>query len=483
MRYRIVAVMMMAMTVLAASAKTVNPKNYGVTKTNDPAEVYRILKKVHTLAHDNGWDVSYKGVKKLNVEITADATPLPLTANTDFAGVTLTVTNKAKNIYLYELSDAFTALDITKEQFNNGSYLQRPELQTGTVLLFIEDTNPWVAHRQGYNGAAIRRDMVVIADGQPTNQVVYPYTSESSKPRFSYLRTDTRRKTVKNINMVRTADCTFITDLIQIAGQNNVSLTGISLSTPESTLYGDRAIMLTNSANISVSNVKIRGTYSATDKWGYGLALENVYNTSFTRLDCKCPWGVFGSNNVNRASLTDSDVNRFDIHCYGRDVRCERVTFRDLYNQFSSLYGYLEMTSCRFYNFTPILLEPSYFAYTPFKATFTDCYIDFGTALSAIVKVGNLDNMHADQRPELSRIYLPDVTLRNVLIIQPPQKSTCWIFSYSGKADFAQLPSIVVDRVTMSPAGSTLRVFNYPFDNRNRTPVRLSNSPTLQFVI
>ena len=79
---------------------------------------------------------------------------------------------------------------------------------------------------------------------------------------------------------------------------------------------------------------------------------------------------MFGNNNVNKAMLQNCDINRFDIHCYGKDVSFEKCSFVDFYNQFSSVYCELYFRSCTFTSFFPILMEYSYNAYTGFDLVF-----------------------------------------------------------------------------------------------------------------
>ena len=69
-------------------------------------------------------------------------------------------------------------------------------------------------------------------------------------------------------------------------------------------------------------------------KSGYAFSLNNVANFRAEKVVAKAPWGVFGGNNVNNTVLVDCEINRYDIHCYGKNVRADRCKFSDLYNQY-----------------------------------------------------------------------------------------------------------------------------------------------------
>ena len=76
---------------------------------------------------------------------------------------------------------------------------------------------------------------------------------------------------------------------------------------------------------------------------------------------------MFGNNNINTALIENSEINRFDIHCYGRDISFKDVVFVNLYNQFSSTFGTIRFDRCTFRHFTPVLYEASYNSYTVIK--------------------------------------------------------------------------------------------------------------------
>lgn len=118
--------------------------------------------------------------------------------------------------------------------------------------------------------------------------------------------------------------------------------------------------------------------------------MNNVWNSRFVGVKATAKWGAFGNNNVSRVELEGCDINRFYIHCYGRDVYCYHTVFRNGYNQFSSMMGDLVYEDCTFDDFVPVLFEQSYSAYTSFQLTMKDCKILVRKSAPYLVSAGNL---------------------------------------------------------------------------------------------
>ena len=219
----------------------------------------------------------------------------------------------------------------------------------------------------------------------------------------------------KNLKFVRTDKSKHKTFLLAVENQANVELSNIHIITPESNKNDDAAIQITNSAMVELNDITIEGTYSQKNKWGYGVKLDNIYDLRIDRMYARANWGVFGTNNINKATLRNCDINRFDIHCYGRDVRCYNCKFTDLYNQFSSVYGDVYFENCTFTNFIPMLIESSYNAYTPFDLTFKSCTFNLTASKNYLMTLSGLEAAH-NSRPELSRKALPNITIKNCTV-------------------------------------------------------------------
>lgn len=395
---------------------TINPRMYGLDDAHSGVERYYILQKCHQIAIESGLPVSYQGIKEIDIEIPPNAKSIPLTGTTDFSNTKIIVHNKEKDIYLFILTSKLTSTTILTNTTRAGDSFNKEDFYSKHILMVVRDKEPWVAIRKGYSNGASRADVLLMYDGVLLNSPVAPYNSVTSNPQYSYCEYDLKQKTFGNIRFERSPESTAITNLVRVENQVDILLHDISISTPQnSNLYGDHAISVINSAHLILDRIEINGTYSQKDKYGYGVSLDNVYDLQVRRMQSNAKWGIFGTNNVNGAILKDCDINRFDIHCYGRDVRCYNCNFIDLYNQFSSIYGEVYFEKCSFSNFTPALMESSYNAYTPFDLTFKHCTFNLDGKNNCILSLVSLEEEH-NSRPELSRKALPNITIKNCTV-------------------------------------------------------------------
>lgn len=424
-------VALLMLPVLAA-AKTVFPIHYGLKDAKTDVARYEVLLKTHQAAVENGWDVSYAGIGSIVIEIPRGAKSIPLTWNTDFGGVTLTVRNTQKKMTLFTLENGLTEVGVTKENIGKGRFKDVKALKKGTKLLVIQDETPWVKQRKGYNYGATRMDVMLLKCGKARNNVVASYSDTTSQPKCYYSDVTGQKVVIKNLRFIRTEDSKYITHLIGLKNLNDVTLKNISVTTPQGgELYGDVVFGMQNCTNVTMEDVTIEGTYSQGGKFGYGIQMNNVWNSRFVRVKAWGNWGVFGNNNVNHAVLEDCDINRFDIHCYGRDVYCYRTLFKNGYNQFSSLMGELVYEDCVFERFTPVLFEQSYAAYTPFELRIKHCKIKDATAL---ISAGNMGARPEGTRAELQNLSWPNIMMEDVEVRLPEGVSEWTLFKVNGKA-------------------------------------------------
>ena len=160
-----------------------------------------------------------------------------------------------------------------------------------------------------------------------------------------------------------------------------------------------------------------------------------------------CRWGLFGNNNINKVTLTDCDINRFDIHCYGKDVLCEKSTFRNLYNQFSSMAGEVVFNNCRFIKFVPVLIESSYNAYTLFDVKFQNCSIEVDPARPYLIDLGSIDFAKRN-RSELSKIQLPSLVINGMNILFDNKQERYLLYRLrTGHANIDQQLSIDINNL------------------------------------
>lgn len=417
MKYRhILALLFLVCRFVNVSAhETINPSAYGILEAKTGVDRYRCLLACHQDAIKKNVSISYAGINKLDIEIPSDAVSIPLPNEVDFAGIQLNVVNNQKSIFLFVSDEPTYSILVSQKSIDTGRFSDNHVLSSGSFLLILNDEKPWVENRKGYNYGATRRDVLVVSNGVAQNSVTYPYCNGNSIPKAAYAKIGAR-KMYKNLVFNRSVSSSKMTNLISVRNSYGVSLSCITLNTPQdNSLYGDAAIQIKNSADVKMKDITINGTYSQTGQYGYGINLDNVTMFTGECIYARARWGVFGTYNVNGTTLIDCDINRFDIHCYGKDVRCYNCHFSDLYNQFSSVFGDVYFEKCTFTNFTPVLIESSYNAYTPFDLTFKECTFNLSDKNNRILTLMSLEKAHSP-RPELSRKALPNIIIRNCTV-------------------------------------------------------------------
>ncbi len=448
-----------------SSNKTINPLQFGLNEAKTGEERYYVLYRTHKEAQRLGVGVTYEGIKEIDIVIPDKAKSIPITQFTDFAGVTLQVENKKKNIYLFSLSSVLKPVAITGKEIDSRDFSKNPVLKSGSKILVVTDDTPWVEKRKGHDYGATRKDIMFVKDGKSESNPVQSYCTSISSPNGCYRDVDESMKIViKNIKFNRTNTSTEKTNLFKVENQYNVELSNVVINTPEdSGLVGDKAICFLNCLNIRISDVSINGTYSLPNYFGYGISLNNVYDLSVTKLYARANWGVFGNNNVNKAHLTNCDINRFDIHCYGKDIMFENCNFVDLYNQFSSVYGLISFKNCVFSNFTPILMDSSYNAYTAFDISFEKCKFNFDKKHYSIVSLSGFVR-EKNPRLELKEKSLPNVTMISCCINASEGVDRCYVFNtktvknYEGY--FSHVSKVVIKDLSTNDESLELVVFS-----------------------
>lgn len=456
----LLAIILATLSVSCSTAKQaggqrsdITPFEYGLASAKTGIERYQAVLKAHTAALEAGVNVDYTGIDTIRLELPSKAVQIPLTSDNDFKGCVFIIKNKAKHIYLFKFVQESETIDIDKKIIDDGDFKNIKELKRNRSLLLVEDEKPWVQNRKGYAYGHTRKDILLIEDGIAQNKTVMPYNNDYSQPKCSYIPLNNEPLTIKNITIIRDQECTYVTHIFQISGCDDVRLSGVSIYTPENTLHGDHAISIENSTNVTFENVHIEGTYSQKDTFGYGISLNNVWNFKATRLYGKGGWGVFGNNNVNTATIEDSKINRFDVHCYGRDISFKNVEFFDLYNQYASVYGTILYDKCTFTDFIPVLNGGSYNSFVGHEVIMTDCTMNASPGKNVLFKFSRL-NEGPNTRHELSRKCLPNVKIKGLNVNLKDGADVFYLFwsSASGKSisGLEGISEILIEELTIN---------------------------------
>mgnify|MGYP000838214913 CR=1 FL=1 len=211
-----------------------------------------------------------------------------------------------------------------------------------------------------------------------------------------------------------------------------MSIENITSITPgNNKLYGDGIIGISNSTNIELKNIHINGSYSQKDKYGYGICLSGVSNITIKRISGKAPWGIFYVDNSQNVLVDDCDINRFDLHCYGKDFTIKKSTFSGRPNAYASFYGTLIYDNCTFNDSDPIGLRQDYNANTPFDAIFNNCTFNFTQNANCILRINGLSS-EMNSRKELHNKCLPNLHINNCEV-NFSKDTYRWFIAVTGK--------------------------------------------------
>ena len=398
----------------------VSPLDYGLREATSGMGRYFALYNAHVDALYQGLEVNYDGIDTLEIELPPNWKSIPLGRQTDFKGLVLYVTNHAKHGSLFSLSQSAKPLELDKALVDSLDFSSVPELAQGAHLLRLYDETLWT-FRQGYASGVNRSEIIVVRDGRGINTPVTSWNTDSTRLKASYYDIDTTSKIFRGLTMHRVKGSSFKTGCLYVSGMYNVTIEDVHVTTPKSKMIADGVFSMSNSAHIMFRDVTVDGTYSgygATRNYGYAFSLSTLYDTRFERVVADGNWGVFGTNFLSHTVLEECDINRFDIHCYGRDAYLKGCTLRQRQTQFSSMYGTVTFDSCRFIDCIPVRVRSSYNAYTPFDIVMKKCTFELTPRYHSLVNMMLLDTAD-NPRPELNPKCWPNLEVEDMTVVVP----------------------------------------------------------------
>lgn len=465
---------------LCSGQISLSPCMFGYEEATTDIERFYALYNTHVAAIEEGLYVDYDGmVSPINIEIPADANPIPLAEYAMFGGVTINVTNTTKNFFLFRLAQKTDTLEsIDKKNIDDGDFSSDKNLRSGNKLVILKDDSLWVDKREGYKYGHYRKDLLVLKNGKSVNKAIMPYNNPQSRPMAEYCPFTEDVKVISSLTINRSSSSTYKTFCFDIKNQYNVNICDININTPNNDkLFADNAIRITNCAKVTLDHVRINGTYSQTDHYGYGILMDNLWDTQVINLKSSSKWGIFGSNNLNKTLLQDCDINRFDIHCYGRDVTIKNSFFSNLYNQYSSMYGKLVYDHCTFTNHVPVLLESSYNAYTGFDLVLKNCVLNMNPKNYYIVDARYFTDK-TNTRPETADKCLPNVSMSKCTINLIEDFNKLFIFHFNSVSytkNVGYLKDILINDLVVNGGKLTLKVCTKDFKHAKKINFPLYN--------
>ena len=411
----IISTILLIMANVMYAQNVLSPSAYGWKEAKNGIERYKVLYRLQADAVKTGATVDYSEIDTANIELGYGCPLIPLADYNDFKGMVINVTNTAQYDYIFRHEAKTYSVNVSKEKIDNGDFSDIEALRNGDCLLSITDQNVWGV-RNGYSDHVIRKDLIYIRHGKAITQTILPYNNEWSSPECSYIPVAKDPLEIKNLTVNRTKGDAFKTCIFDIKGVYDVRIFNVTINTPDAgDFYGDQAIRITDCMDVLMEDVTINGSYSQKMQWGYGIYLGNVANFTARRLYGHAAWGIFGNVNVNTALLEDCDINRWDIHHYGKDITLRNCTVSNVYNQYSSVYGTVTYDGCTFNNCIPHLIDHSYNAYTKYVVQFINCTINTESIYSRLFLFNRNDKL-TNTRHELEKKYWPDVKIKNMRV-------------------------------------------------------------------
>lgn len=190
-------------------------------------ERYRILLNVHKDAVEQGKGVSYEGIDSIFLDIPQNPQSIPLSFITNFSGVNIIVENRQKNFHLFSMQGMKERVSVNNKQLLRGNYRSIDVLEKGIKVLILEDINPWIKQREGYDVGVTRKDILYLKNGKARNKPIQSYTTESTKVKAFWFEGSLTAKEVKNLVFERSEKSTKETFLIRLDCQDNVKLSNI----------------------------------------------------------------------------------------------------------------------------------------------------------------------------------------------------------------------------------------------------------------
>ncbi len=460
----------------------VKPQDFGLLSANNGVERYWALYNAHKEATRLGTVVDYSGIGNLSIEIPKDAKSIVINGSQDFNGLKLTVKNNGvKDFFLFVSKKKTKNIDISQSIIDGRDFRSIKELRDGVRLLLIRDANLWVENRAGHDYGAERRDVLLLINGIAQNSSVMPYGNKGvSVPICRYVESDLKKKILGNISFIRTADSKYKTFLIWVANVNNIELFDIQTFTPkDDEKYADAIIFVQGSTNVTYRNINIIGMYTQPDKVGYGVSMDNIWNVKLYNVRGNVPQGLICNSNINQSYLKNCHINRYDIHCYGRDAIFEDCTFKGMYFPVASFYGKIVFRRCSFDESQPVWLRSDYNAYVPFDIELYDCSWYPVKGRDAICYTGKLDKTRSSRKELIEKCW-PSVKIRGLDVYPSDELDAIYVYRVGGGNDLNQaigyMPFIDVKGLNVHSRRIKFKCCNRRINPINKTVVSIKQA-------
>lgn len=466
---------------IAPVSGNVSPFDYGLREATTGEERFQALYRAHVAALGLGVEVDYSDVGTVELVIPSGARSIPLTRNTDFKNTVFKVRNDAAKFFLFSMENVFSRISVNGTQIDAADYSSSSVLSRGLHILKIMDDKHWVDDREGFDHPHDRGDAVLVRDGVGSCTPVASYSTAATLINAEWCPADDSLKSFSNVTLIRDVASTQNCCLVAFRGQNNVLISNVTIQTPSYTgINGDTVIDVRYCTNVLCEDMVFNGLYCEEHASGYGLSFNVTWNTTFRRITSHNLWAAFGCNNMQDSFLEDSDVERFDIHCYGKNITIRNTTLTGKGLPCSSVYGTILCENVKFVDCYLYSMRADYNSYVPFDLVIRDCEY-YPTTQNGLINIGRLD-MNINARPELARKCWPNLDIDGLDVHFPvaPSLFSFYLFPDSKRYDqpIGYISSVKVrDMEYIYSANSTFRTYvvTTPVDVENNFLLELDN--------
>ena len=204
--------------------------------------------------------------------------------------------------------------------------------------------------------------------------------------------------------------------------------------------------------------------------------MNNVWNSRFDAIECEANWGIFGNNNINTAQISNSRINRFDTHCYGKNFYFTNCEITQIGLPQSSFMGELIFSNCVFSSAYVCTARTDYNAYSSFSIQLIDCTIHLDSKHRSLVYLGTVGET-VNKRKELRQKNSPSLYIKNSTIklsADVPNWSLIHVKTGSTEYLFDYVGDIRIDGLRVIGGNSNLMLFDNPLRCHHSVKINLT---------
>lgn len=383
----------------------------------------------------------------------------------NFDGLTLDCTNNNSQRNLFSLvseplsSEASTIEDLAADEIFN----------MARGLIFAYDPTPLYKRSGDHDYNYFRHDVFLVENNIVLGSPCLPYDAETQLE-LSYIILNYNSTQVRNLNVIRRGDADL--RVLYAVYQYNLIVDNLCVDTLVNFDEMDGAFSIDNVHTLIFNNITINKGYRDTRGANYIFELYWITNLLCNNIKAAySTWGCFGTRGINGAHIQNSTINRFDIHCYGKNILATNCIFVNNFNQCQCTTGYITFRNCSFIDHRGLMIYDTPVG-VPCKVTYEDCDIELKSDSGHLLLFRIRESSNINARL-FNNFYLPDLNVVNCKVSYVEKPSTWNSLYMISRASSSITPPLVDNTVNISVDGLTLvfgNCYNYIIDSTYSDP-------------